>query len=149
MIAYQWDIRSFQKERNFMNIEVSEYTSVDPMTVNVKESFDIVFHKMMENNIRHLPVLEQDKVVGIISQRDLLAHLKDAQKKTITARDLMNSDVTTVYENAPLDKVCFDMSSNKIGSVIIFDNSDQLLGLFTTTDALNALVEIVRGDIKI
>jgi acetoin utilization protein AcuB len=40
-----------------------------------------------------------------------------------------------------MDEVAFEMSSRKIGSVLVTED-DQLLGIFTVTDALNALIEI-------
>jgi acetoin utilization protein AcuB len=50
----------------------------------------------------------------------------------------------TVNSQTSLDEVAFEMSKNKIGSVIVNDEEDKFLGIFTATDALNALIEIAR-----
>ena len=46
--------------------------------------------------------------------------------------------------SAPLDEVAHAMSEKKVGSVIVNDEDGKFLGIFTVTDALNALIEIVR-----
>ena len=62
------------------------------------------------------------------------------------AADIMAADPVTVSVSAPLDEVAYTMSEKKIGSVIVNDQNGKLLGIFTATDALNALIEIVRRD---
>ena len=131
------------------NINVSEYTSVFPTTITPETSFNNVYEQMYANNIRHLPVVENDKVIGIISQRDLLSSINLSEREVLSARCIMNEEPYTVYETAPLDEVCFAMSSEKIGSAIVLDKDDKLVGLFTTTDALNALVETLRGEVEV
>ena len=56
----------------------------------------------------------------------------------------MVRDPLTVSSEMPLDEVAFEMSTRKVGSVIVNDENDELLGIFTVTDALNALIEIAR-----
>jgi CBS domain-containing protein len=61
------------------------------------------------------------------------------------AADIMSADPFTVVATAPLDEVAYAMSEKKIGSVIVNDEDGQFLGIFTASDALNALIEIIRG----
>ncbi|HEX5954088.1 MAG TPA: CBS domain-containing protein, partial [Rhodanobacteraceae bacterium] len=60
--------------------------------------------------------------------------------------DIMATDPISVLADTPLDEVAFDMSERKIGSVLVYEESGEYLGIFTVTDALNALIEIVRGE---
>ena len=60
----------------------------------------------------------------------------------------MASDPVTVNSQASLDEVAFEMSQKKIGSVIVNDENENFLGIFTVTDALNALIEIARSSQK-
>jgi acetoin utilization protein AcuB len=60
----------------------------------------------------------------------------------------MASDPVTVNSQASLDVVAFEMSQNKIGSVLVNDENEKFLGIFTVTDALNALIEIARSSQK-
>ena len=50
----------------------------------------------------------------------------------------------TVSASLPLDEVAYAMSERRVGSAIVNDEKGELLGIFTATDALNALIEIVR-----
>ncbi|MNJ78179.1 CBS domain protein [compost metagenome] len=56
----------------------------------------------------------------------------------------MAEEPLCVNAATPLDEVALLMSENKVGSVIVKDEEGELLGIFTATDALNALIEIVR-----
>ncbi|MBK7890646.1 MAG: CBS domain-containing protein [Bdellovibrionales bacterium] len=125
---------------------VEEFTSPNPITASESSSIEELRQIMDANGIRHIPIVNHEKVVGIISDRDLrvVAGLRLADKKMITASDLMVRDPLTVSSEMPLDEVAFEMSTRKVGSVIVNDENDELLGIFTVTDALNALIEIAR-----
>ncbi len=101
---------------------------------------------MREYDIRHLPVLREDIVVGIVSDRDLRVAqgLGSEHKLQIRVADIMASDPVSVNASTPLDEVAFEMSARKIGSVLVNKDSGDFLGIFTVTDALDALIEIVR-----
>lgn len=50
--------------------------------------------------------------------------------------------------DAPLEEIALELSNRKFGSVLVYDRNDKFYGIFTATDALNALVEILRNDEK-
>ena len=60
----------------------------------------------------------------------------------MTVEDIMNPNLFSVYRNEGLGEVAFQLSSQKVGSALVLDESGEVYGIFTTTDALNALVEI-------
>jgi acetoin utilization protein AcuB len=93
----------------------------------------------------HIPIMQNEKVVGIVSDRDIkvIAGLKMLEKSFLTAADIMSPDPVSVDSSTMLDEVAFEMSEKKIGSVIVTEN-EELLGIFTVTDALNALIEAAR-----
>lgn len=129
-------------------ILVNEFTTPDPVTANEDMMIDELRQLMERHGIRHLPVLRGDSVVGIISDRDvrLAAGLSVAEKLQIRAADIMAPNPLTVSADMPLDKVAYAMSEGKVGSVIVNDEEGNFLGIFTATDALNALIEIIRGE---
>jgi acetoin utilization protein AcuB len=133
-----------------LNIPVEEFTTPDPLTADEATSIDDLVLLMKENGIRHLPILRNGKVTGIISDRDvrIASGLTRREKIQIQASDIMAKDPITVNSQTSLDEVAFEMSQNKIGSVIVNDENDKFLGIFTVTDALNALIEIARGSSK-
>lgn len=130
-----------------LNIPVDEFTTPDPITADESLSIDELHQLMEKYGIRHLPVMRGEAVVGIISDRDvrLVSGLSYAEKLQVQAADLMVADPLAVNANTPLDEVAYAMSEKKVGSVIVKDDDGRLLGIFTATDALNALIEIIRS----
>jgi acetoin utilization protein AcuB len=128
-------------------LPVEEFTTPDPITANEDMTIDDLRHLMEKHGIRHLPVVRGDDVVGVISDRDvrLVSGLTAAERVQVRAADIMAADPLTVSATAPLDEVAYVMSEQKVGSVIVKDEDGRFLGIFTATDALNALIEIVRG----
>ncbi|MCH8505647.1 MAG: CBS domain-containing protein [Ectothiorhodospiraceae bacterium] len=126
---------------------VEEFTTPDPITATEDMTIDDLRRLLDQHGIRHLPVTSGDTVVGVISDRDvrLVSGLSVAEKLQLRAADIMVADPLTVSATTPLDEVAYAMSEKKVGSVIVKEEDGQLLGIFTATDALNALIEIVRG----
>ena len=131
---------------NQLNLPVEELTTPNPITATEDATVDDLARLMKEHGIRHLPIVRNAQVVGIISDRDLrvVAALETQEKRLVQAGDIMARDPVTVNSEATLDEVAFEMSDRKIGSVIV-NEGDKFLGIFTVTDALNALIEITRS----
>ena len=127
---------------NLNDLTVQEFTTPTPITILPEESLDKGLELMQEYGIRHLPVIEDGQVIGVVSERDLLTNTGKNWSKMMNIRDVMNPSILSAYENDSLGEVAFELSSQKKGSAIILDNQGELAGIFTTTDALNALVEI-------
>jgi acetoin utilization protein AcuB len=129
------------------SVPVDEFTTPDPITANEDMTIDDLRNLMEKHGIRHLPVVRGDRVVGVISDRNvrIVSSLPIAEKDQVRAADIMAADPLTVIATMPLDEVAYAMSEKKVGSVIVNDEDGRFLGIFTASDALNALVEIVRG----
>jgi acetoin utilization protein AcuB len=128
-------------------IPVEEFTTPNPITATTHSKVEELVRVMIEHGIRHIPILQNEKVVGIESERDLkvIAGLKMLEKSLLTAADIMSADPVTVDSSTLLDEVAFEMSEKKIGSVIVTEN-DVFVGIFTVTDALNAFIEAARTE---
>lgn len=130
-----------------LNIPIEEFTSVDPITVNGSITLVEVKQLMSQHKIRHIPVMKGQTPVGILSDRDVkMAESLIENAKTFSVAELMVTNPHTVYRGTPLETVVFQMSEKKIGSVLVLNDDDTLMGIFTQVDALNALIEIIRGD---
>ena len=130
-----------------MNVPVDEFITPDPVTAREDRSIDEVRSLMDRHDIRHLPVMRGNAVVGLISERDvrLVSGLTVAEKLMVNASDIMTTVLLTVGASTPLVEVAHAMARQKVGSAIVNDEDGRLLGIFTATDALNALVEVIRG----
>lgn len=129
-----------------IRVPVEEFTTPDPITATEDMTIDELRRLMEEHGIRHLPVVRDDTVVGVISDRDvrLALGLPMAEKIQVRAADLMATEPLAMSAATPLDEVVYAMSEQKVGSVLINDEEGKFLGIFTATDALNALIEIIR-----
>lgn len=123
-------------------LKVEEYTSPSVVTIGSNENLDRAMELMQEHKIRHLPVMVNGAICGIISERDVLAHTGKDWTRMLKIEDIMAKSILTVNKNESLGDVAYQLSSQKIGSALVLDDDDSVYGIFTTTDALNALVEI-------
>lgn len=137
---------------NRSTLAVEEFTTPSPVTATEEESIEQIENLMKLFEIRHIPIVKNGRVVGIISDRDLKVALglSSREKIAIQASDIMVQNPVTVSAGSPLEDVAFEMSQKKIGCVIVNDENDNFYGIFTVVDALNALVEITReGSLEI
>lgn len=130
---------------NHLDVSVEEYTTPNPVTATEETGVEDLAELMKANGIRHMPIVRGGEVVGVVSERDLkvVAGLDLKEKSLVQASDIMARDPVTVSAEAPIDEVAYEMSRRKIGSVIV-NEGNRFLGIFTATDALNALIEIAR-----
>ncbi len=124
---------------------IMKYMTTTPHSVNAQEPIEIAYNMMKEHHIRHLPVLEEGQIKGIVSERDLrLAFsIRGIDPKTTKINEISNEDVFLVRPESKLDEVVRMMGEKKIGSVLVVDHH-RLVGIFTTTDALHALDELLK-----
>lgn len=116
-----------------------------PHTIGHNQSLTTGHRLMREHHVRHLPVLDGGRVVGVLSERDLalLESIPGVNPTDVRIEEAMNTDIYAVAPEDPLDSVSREMAERKLGSAVVMDN-DQVIGIFTTVDALNALAQLIR-----
>ena len=79
-----------------------------------------------------------------MSSRDiaLVESLPGVDIERVTVDDAMTEDPWTVSADARLSEVARTMAEQKLGTAIVVDGNDAVIGVFTTTDALRALAEL-------
>ncbi|MGB7946178.1 MAG: CBS domain-containing protein, partial [Candidatus Binatia bacterium] len=100
-------------------------------------------------HIHHIPVQQDGRVVGIVTERDLY-HLNDrflpnAEKARIRARDVMADDPYLVAFDTPLNDVALEMAKRRIGSAIVL-HREKLAGILSATDICRILAEIFESE---
>jgi acetoin utilization protein AcuB len=138
-------------------MKVKELMSKKLTTVTPNDKLDRVFFLYNFENFRHLPVLEKNKLVGIITDRDLKKIL--GPKKTIIenpdgtiiqlsnrrVKNIMQRDVTTVEPEQRAADAAAIMAKKKIGALPVI-HKQKLIGIITATDILKAFVKL-RNDL--
>jgi acetoin utilization protein AcuB len=103
---------------------------------------------MVREKVRHLPVKEGDKLVGVLTDRDLKRALDPdlglPPKDELFVRDVFVRDAYTVDTSEPLDRVLEEMVDRHLGSVLVTSHG-RLAGIFTATDACKILHEHLRA----
>jgi CBS domain-containing protein len=121
----------------------------DVATLRPDDHLDLADDVMRLGRIRHLPVLEKERVVGIVTQRDLLSvtlaaafHVDPAQRRSLVrvveARDVMTKDVVSVGTGTTLAQAAQVMLEHKIGCLPVLSGEGWLVGLVTESDLLRA-----------
>src|SRR5690349_4415202 len=120
---------------------VSRYMTPNPSVVAPRDSISTARTRMNDGNVHHLPVLDGDKLVGLVSDHDLLAiHISEDR-----VADAMTCHVAEVPEATPLDEVIALMDDKQLGSVVITGKAG-VQGIFTLTDAMRAFCDVLRRE---
>lgn len=126
-----------------MNPNIEKWMVRTPYVASRDMKPQVALDMMKELEFRHLPVVEDGRLVGIISDRDLreISHLPQASLLVIS--DIMRKNVYAVRRDAPLKEIVLGMLDRRIGSAIVLNARQEVVGIFTTTDALRVLSDLL------
>lgn len=115
-----------------------------PQTVRPDDKLTIARDIMLWGQFRHLPVLDQGKLVGVLSERDIAAHQARTGESLASSPDdtvamAMQREPHTAHPDDSITEAAARMASEKVGCLPILDRGE-LVGLVTTTDILAAEV---------
>jgi acetoin utilization protein AcuB len=99
---------------------------------------------MQEHGIRHLPVVEGEKLTSVVTDRDLRRATESAAstEARLLVRDVRCQEAYIVELSEPLDIVVLHMARHRIDSALVVRN-ERLVGIFTMTDACRFLGELL------
>ena len=124
---------------------IQKYMTYTPLFIEKGAPLLEAANLMNNNNIRHLPVLYNGKIEGILSTKDinLIRTLKDVDITKLKVYDCFTPNPYTVRPTTPLTEVLDEMAEKKYGCVLVDDN-EKLVGIFTWIDALIATKHLLE-----
>jgi acetoin utilization protein AcuB len=135
-----------------------ELMTPDPLTVTPQTSIAEVWDLMREADVRHIPVVQGDALVGMVSDRDLarvdIARLlktegADALREELTTPivKIMSANVIAVEPEAQIGDVIDLLIEHKIGAVpVVQEDTHEVLGIISYVDVLRALQGVLDED---
>ncbi|CEG23286.1 inosine 5'-monophosphate dehydrogenase [Planococcus massiliensis] len=127
---------------------IEEIMKTEVQTLSVDQTVQDVFELFEKQRIRHAPVVENGKVVGVVSDRDLKDALpsrftvspkKDAYEKKV--EDIMTKNPITAHPMDFVEEIALVFYDQQIGCLPIISNS-KLVGFITETDLLYKYIEL-------
>ncbi|MFD2541855.1 CBS domain-containing protein [Lacinutrix gracilariae] len=131
---------------------VSAIMTKDVITLNHSDNLEIAEKLFKKNNIRHIPVVNGEKIIGILSYTDLLrisfADAIDEDEKEVdtvvynmfTIEQVMAKNIIHVSSDTTIKEVAEILAKKEFHALPVVDNN-ALVGIVTTTDLINYLIE--------
>lgn len=132
---------------------VKDWMTAKVITVDAGDTLSEAINILKRNKIRRLPVLKKDKLVGIVSDRDI----KEASPSKATSldiwelhylmskvkvKDIMTRNPITIGPEETIEKAAIIMHDRKIGGLPVLTEQGQLVGILTEQDIFDALISI-------
>lgn len=124
---------------------VQKYMTTQPYSIEADKTLADADKEMSQHNIRHLPVMEDGKIIGIISDRDMkmASGLSDVEPSLVRVKDICHEHPYIVDPQDHLKDVAATMADKRYGSALVVQNG-KLVGILTTVDICKALVKTLE-----
>jgi acetoin utilization protein AcuB len=132
---------------------VGERMSRPVISVSPDASINDVLAMFKKERIRRAPVIKDGKLVGIVSERDLL-HATSSSVTTLSiwelnyliskvkVKSVMTKKVITVHKDTPIEEAARLMADKKIGGLPVVDG-ERVVGMITETDLFKVFLELM------
>ncbi|UCF84051.1 MAG: CBS domain-containing protein [Desulfobacteraceae bacterium] len=132
---------------------VKNWMSKDVITVDVNDSMQDAGKLIKKHNIHGLPVMENGKLAGIVTDRDLKrASASDATAleihellyliSEIKVKNIMTKNPITIPLDNTIDEAAEILMDNKLSGAPVVDKEGQLVGIITQTDIFRVMVSL-------
>ncbi len=133
---------------------VSKRMTPNPVTIPPTMTVSDATNLMKSNKFRRVPVVENGRLVGIVTDRDLRA-VAPSPATTLSVfeinhllakmlvREIMKSPVITINVGATVEEAALVMYNHKIGGLVVVDDNGAVAGIITETDIFKCLVDVM------
>ncbi len=135
-------------------MQVEQWMNRDVVSVTPDESFRTAMHLIRQKGIRHLPVVEGRRLVGMVTDRDLRQaapsgatslsiHELHYILEKLAVREVMTKQVVTIGPEQTVEEAALLLLGHRIGGLPVV-REGELIGIITETDILQAFLQL-RG----
>ncbi len=121
-------------------MKVKTWMTKKLVTVTPDTSVKDILSLMSRKLIRHIPVLEGSRVVGLVTDGEIRNHILDFDNLSVAAKEVMILNPITITPSASIDSAATLISRYNIGSLLVLYRR-QLVGILTRKDILTAFME--------
>jgi len=122
--------------------EIQTVMTPMPHTVGLDQPVRVARAMLQEHQIRHLPVQEGGKLVGVVSERDL--NLAMGMNQSLKVLDVYVPEPFMVAPTAKLHDVVSRMAADRLGCALVV-NHGKLVGIYTAVDACRDFSAVLEG----
>lgn len=123
-------------------MKVKNWIHRQPITIERTALLQDAVQIMKENNIRHLPVMDDDELVGIVTESDVRQFSFPSMVEEIPIHEVMLTNPLTIDVNADIETAARIINDNKIGGLPVME-ANKLVGVITSSDLLSAFIEVM------
>jgi CBS domain-containing protein len=138
---------------------VGEIMTREIAVLHEEENLELADSAMAKFRFRHLPVVEGDKLIGLVTERDLLrasissldrdhALKDDNLKRYYFIREIMTTDVATARPDTLLVDAAALMRERKLGCLPVTEADGKLVGIITQGDFLALAVRFLESSAR-
>jgi len=124
-------------------MKISEIMSRNVECIEPDTSIKDAAEKMRSIDVGFLPVCEDGHIIGTLTDRDItIRHVADGQNPyRVKARDILTPNVFYCFEDQDIDEVGRYMQQEEVRRILIFDHTEQLVGIVSLWDISKAAGE--------
>ncbi|HIC91942.1 MAG TPA: CBS domain-containing protein [Syntrophaceae bacterium] len=113
------------------------------VTITKNSSIREAIELMKKHSIRHLPVVDGSRLIGLVTEGDLRQAIIPSMLEEVSLKDIMTTNPITVSPDTSIDTAAKLIFKHKIGSLPVVGVGNRLLGIITVTDILGAFIHIM------
>ena len=124
-------------------MKVSEWMIKEPITVTKDQKVQDCVDLMKEYSIRHLPVVENQKLIGLVTESDLREVFLASLVEDLTIEGIMINEPMTVTPDTEIEDAAKLIYYHKIGGLPVVNDYEQVVGIITVADLVEAFIELM------
>ncbi|TRM97412.1 histidine kinase [Sulfolobus sp. B1] len=124
---------------------VSDYMKTQVLTVDRNTSLKEIAIIMTKNNIVSVIVVDRDKPVGIITERDIVKAIGNGKDLSARAEEIMTTNLIMVRQDSPITGALSLMRSYNIRHLPVVDDQGNLKGIISIRDVARAIDDMIEG----